>query len=81
MVGHGHSVEIGAGSAIGVIFGHFAKAYALGMVAAPAWFPFLIQGAVTLIVASLTVFITHFLKRWLNRRWPEPTGKRNSKNA
>ena len=81
MVEQGHTVEVGTGSAIGVVIGYAAKAYALGMVAAPGWFPYLIQGAVTLIVASLTVFITHFLKRWLNRRWPDLQAKRNSKNA
>lgn len=82
MVGnHGHAAEVGTGSIIGVALGYVAKGYALGMAAAPGWFPYLIQGTVTLVVASLTVLITHFLKRWLNHRWPDLQAKRNSKDA
>ena len=76
MVGnHGHAAEVGTGSLIGLAIGYVAKGYAFGMLAAPGWFPYVIQGTVTLIVASITVVVTHFLKRWLDGRFPNPAKK------
>jgi len=70
-----HNVEVGTGSVIGLAAGYAAQAYAVGMAAAPGWFPYVIQGTVTLIVASITVIVTHFLKRWLDSRFPNPAKK------
>lgn len=70
MVEHGHTTQLTISGVIGAAVGVAAKGYAAGMIAAPGWFPYLIQGMVTLIVTSLAVVIGHFLKRWLNRNWP-----------
>lgn len=70
MVEHSHAAEIGTGGVIGAAFGYVAHVYASSMVAAPVWFPYLLQGCVTLIVTCIAIVIGHFLKRWLVRRWP-----------
>jgi len=70
---HGHHYgEVSFVSSIGVVSGWVAKLYATAVLTAPPWwFGTLLQALVTIIVGAIAVLITHFLKRWLKRRWPE----------
>ena len=64
----------GFGAALGWLYVKYAAIYAL----IPAWFG---QLAVTLIISCATLTATHFLKRELNRRWPDRKRLADSANA
>ena len=71
-----HGEEISA-TMIGTVFGLFVHWLSL-IPHIPGW---LGQGIVTLAAGSITITATHFLKRELNRRWPDRNNKRGDANG
>jgi hypothetical protein len=64
----------GVGAAMGWLYVEYAAIYSL----IPAWVG---QLAVTLIISCATLTATHFLKRELDRRWPNRRRPGDSANA
>jgi uncharacterized membrane protein YeiH len=48
------------------------------VIAVPTW---VAQTALALLIATTTTAGTHFLKRWLNRRWPDRHRRRPGDSA
>lgn len=64
MNNHGDAVSAaGLGTVVG-LFVHYAALI-------PSISPVIVQAIVTIIVGGATVAINHFVKRWLDRRWPD----------
>lgn len=61
-----HDKAVWEGSLIGTVFGLCAY-YAVLIPAFPGW---LTQAVVTIAVGAISVGLNHFIRRWIDRRWP-----------
>lgn len=63
-----HEGEVVSATGMGVLINHLSYQVVAPALNLPVW---LTQILLTVFIACLTLIITHFLKRELNRRWPE----------
>jgi uncharacterized membrane protein YeiH len=63
-----HRIDTLGVSTIATVLGWIGGQVLALILAIPLW---MMQLSLAVMIAATTTTVTHFLKRWLNRRWPD----------